>query len=228
VNTVNKQTQLPNGQKIVMWSDNYVTTQLVVDGAAGTLAQGQSRTTKQVAWPGPEWTALDQGYLSWAFDPVLCTANSGSLTNGTLYLVRVHLPVAASVTNVAMYTTGATVAGLVSGQNFMALYTGAGALVAATADQTTNFATNGAQVRALVGGPFALAAGDYYVGVYCNGTTNPAFAKVASIASGALANINLSAPTLRFATANTGLTTAMPATLGGQTALTNAIWAALS
>lgn len=194
-----------------------------VAGSAGT---GSAPARSDHVHPRYQWTPPDHNLLAWTEDPRVA-ANSGALTvAGTLYLQRLHLPVAASVTNIVMVVTnGLTTA--VSGQNFAVLYTAAGARVGVSADQSTAWASNGAKTMALASGPFSCAAGDYYIGVWSNATGLPSFAR-ASSQSAQLINVGLSAPNLRTCTADTGLTTAAPATLGSQTSSSLGLWAALS
>lgn len=72
----------------------------------------------------------------------------------------------------------------------------------------------------------SVAAGDFFVALYTNGTTKPTLAR-AGIALAAINGLNSAANAI-WATANTGLTTAMPATLGTFTAATNPIWVGVS
>jgi len=194
-----------------------------VAGSAGTAT---TPARSDHVHPRYQWAPPDHNLLAWTEDPRVA-ANSGSLSvAGTLYLQRVHLPVAASVTNVVMVVTSALTTAT-SGQNFAALFTSAGALVAQSADQSTAWATTGTKTMALAGGPHSCAAGDYYLGVWANASGLPAFAR-ASSQSAQLVNVGLSAPNLRSCTANTGLTTAAPSSLGSQTSSSLALWAALS
>lgn len=167
----------------------------------------------------------DHGRLAWTFDPALAVS-SNTTTAGVLQFARLNLGQAATVTNVDLYavTNGST---LTSGQCFAALYDSAGVLVAQTVDQAASWASSGLKSMALVGGPYARQAGDYYVAWWHNGTTGPGWARIANQAA-ALANLSLSAPNLRFGTANTGLTTTAPAPLGAQSAGQITWWAALS
>lgn len=174
-----------------------------------------------------EWDPADHNFLAWTVDPGVLPATSSALSSaGTLHLVRLHVPTAISVTNIVIYVSvaGST---LTAGQCFAALYTAAGARVAVTADQATAWASTGVKTMALASGPFSLTAGDHYVGMWFNGTTGPTLARSAGLGA-AITNIGLSAPNLRCATADTGLTTAAPATLGAQTAAGILWWVALS
>lgn len=171
------------------------------------------------------WTPGDHGRLAWTCDPAL-VVSSNTTSAGQLVFARVHLGQAAPVTNVDLYasTPGST---LTAGQCFAALYDSAGALIGVTADQAASWVTGGLKSMALVGGPFVRQPGDYYIAWWHVGTTGPAWARVANQATG-LANLGLSAPNNRFGTANTGLTTTAPPTMGAQTAGQITWWAALS
>ena len=158
---------------------------------------------------------------------MVATANSILPAAGTLYLCRVHVPVAASVTNILAAITNAG-DGLTSGQCFAGLWNASsGALVGATADQSANWATTGVKTMALSRGAVKLTAGDYYIGIYANGPTLPNFARGNNQIGGAFANAGLSGG-FRVATANTGLTGSPPTTLGALTAANTAWWLALS
>jgi peptidoglycan/xylan/chitin deacetylase (PgdA/CDA1 family) len=175
--------------------------------------------------PRCEWAASDNGLIAWAYDPALAGVNS-SLPNaqGTMQVVKLHNPTQVTVTNIilAISTAGAT---LTSGQNFATLYNSTGALVGTTADQATNWQTNGAKIMGISGGPVTLNAGDCYVGFWSNGTTMPSFSRASS---SAIINVGLSSANSRFGIANTGLTTATPGTLGTVSVQSLSFWAGLS
>jgi hypothetical protein len=174
------------------------------------------------------WTAADNGWLTWNFDLSLCPATFNALTGGTIYLQRLNLRRACSVTNVIIFvgTAGGT---LTTAQNFGGLYNSAGTLVAATADQTTNWGSTGLKTMALAAGPFALQAGYYYLALVSNGTTPIAPARVQN-SSGPLVNAGIgTAATKRWAlnaTAQTSLPGSL--TLSSNTDGNLAIWSALS
>ena len=180
------------------------------------------------AVPGAQPSSM--GLQGWTYDPAFATQSSPpSGVAGRLQLARVRCPAPFAATAVRLYvaTAGAT---LTAGQNLAGLYTAAGSLIAPTADLSSganSFLTADANSFALTGGPFNLPAGDYYVAWYYNGTTAPAFARAGSI-NGPLSNLGQSAPGLRFAIADTGLTTALPASFGSQSIASNCWWAGIS
>lgn len=186
--------------------------------AASTVAIGD-HTHYEPARPS------DRGLIAWNM-PISVAANSTVVSPaGTLFLMKIRRVPAGNITNVCllMSVVGST---LTTGQCFAALYTSAGVLVGQTADQAANWsATAALKTMALVGGPYPVAAGDYYVGWWYNGTTGPQFLRGLS---SALYNSGTTAPTLETATANTGLTTTAPNPFGTQTSQNNAWFAAVS
>lgn len=167
------------------------------------------------------------GFLAMTFDPAL-TQGSISLTSGTVSMARIDLPAAATVNTI---TVGSTTAGsgLVAGQSFAGLYDSAGTRVAVSADQSASWASTGEKNVALTA-PYAAAAGTYYVGLLCNGTTPISFVRGstgAPIAS--LVNHGLTAATARWATGPTSQTT-LPAsiTMASRTLSPTAYFVALS
>lgn len=198
------------------------TTVPLADGPLGTAGSSTSPSPRDHVHPRTNWSAPDHGLLTWTFDPAAAGVGI-TIVGGTLYLARVHLPVAGSVTNIVCRVSvgGGT---LTAGRCFGALYTAAGALIGVTADQSGSWNSTGTKTMALAGGPFAQAAADYYVGLWWNGTTSPTFS--GGTTSGG-ASAGLSAPNLRFATADTGLTTTAPANFGAQVTA-GSIWLGLS
>jgi hypothetical protein len=166
----------------------------------------------------------DHGYLSWNFDPIICQSTSTVLgANGTCYVQKLRIDRPTSVTNINTWvlTAGAT---LTASQCLAGLYDGSKNLVAVTGDQSATWNSTGHKTMALTGGPFTLQPGYYYVVLMANGTTRPAFLR----ATGNAHNANLAAASSRWASADTGRTTTLPATLGAFTATANPYWVALS
>jgi len=189
--------------------------------SAGTVAAGDHIHSTLAANSAP-----DHNYLAWTGEPAVYGAATTILaSNGLMYVARIALREAKTISTISMYCVvqGAT---LTSGQNFAALYSGAGALLSQSVDQSTAWATIGLKAMTLAG-PQAVPAGYVYVGLWGNGTTLPTFARASHQAAG-LSNAGLAAPNLRFATADTGRTTTAPATIGTQTASLIQWWIALS
>ncbi|HEY5667692.1 MAG TPA: glycosyl hydrolase family 28-related protein [Candidatus Saccharimonadales bacterium] len=164
----------------------------------------------------------DHSLLAWAYDPAL--ANSGSqVGSGTLAVVKVPVSQATTISNIVLYVTTAG-SGLTTGQCFAGLYNSAGTLLSSTADQSTAWQSTGSKAMALAV-PQAVSADFVYVCFYATGTTMPTFARSTG---NAIDNVNLSASQSRFASANTGLTTQLPGTLGALTASALSWWVGLS
>lgn len=171
------------------------------------------------------WRASDQGLVAWSVDPATMQGGTILPTGGLLQVVRVRA-LSAVATSIEMYVTVGG-ASLTSGQCFAALFNGAGALlgagaVTASAHSTGAAGWGDAGPKSL---PLTVAQGitpyaDYLIGFFANaGSTLPTFARAAAVASGAALNVGMSAPTFRFSSADSGLTTAMPANVGTQTAI---------
>jgi hypothetical protein len=171
------------------------------------------------------WTPQAYGYKAWTYDPVHIY-NGGTVSSGFLYVAAIYIPFATTVTNVLLHI-GVIDAALVSGRNFAALYQD-GNRLGATADQTSAWGTVGIKTMALTGGAVSVNAGLAYVGWFANNgsaTTTLQFGRSLG-PSGVTAVYN--SPLTRYAYANSGLTTATPATLTGFTAVNSAFWAAVS
>ncbi len=180
------------------------------------------RSGSTVAIPLPA-SAADHGYAAWTTDPLSASVATPILTNGLMYVARLKLAAAATVSTVSVYvTTGGTT--LTSGQSRLALFDASRVLLATSADQSAAWATAGLKAAAVT--PQALPAGYCFVGLWANGVALPTLACGTSLAAG-LVNAGLSAPNLRFATADTGLTTTAPGTVGAMTAAAASIWVAL-
>lgn len=173
----------------------------------------------------PTVLPLDHGFLTWSYDPALAAAGTIIGNGGTLYVVKLKLAQAATVTNIVMEvsTAGAT---LTAGQNFAALYSAAKALLAVTADQTTPWQSTGLKTMALAQAQ-AVPAGTVYACWWTVGSTLPTFTRGTAL-NAVQPNAGLSAANSRYSTADGSLTTTAPATIGTQTAASAAYWVALS
>jgi hypothetical protein len=195
-----------------------------------TIAQGRVTTASLDSRLAGRYifTAPDHNLLAWTFDPNVANAVTVLTPAGTMNVARIKLPAAASITNIVMYTSNGTT--LTTGQCFAALYSSAGTLIGQTADQAANWVSGSSiKTMALTGGPFVRTAGDLYVGFWYNGTTGPGVARAPGTGlSAAILNAGLAAPNLRYATADTSVTTTAPPSIGTQTAAANSWWIALS
>jgi hypothetical protein len=193
-------------------------------GAIGAAGGSTMASASDHVHPRSHWAPEDHNLITWTQDPATCAAGQLIPTAGQVQFARIHLPEAKTITNILLFVSAAGVT-LTSGQCFAALYNSSKALIAATADQATNWQSTGTKTMALSGGAQALAAGDYLVAFYANGSTLPTMLRGVSQS---VVNAGLSASTSRYGTADSGLTTAMPSTLGTLSGASNAWWAALS
>lgn len=169
------------------------------------------------------WTPDQYGLLTWTCDPFLATGTTNPGPAGTIFPCRLYTYVPIRVTNlhIAITTAGAT---LTAGQNKAAIFDAAGNLLGTTVDQATAWQSTGFKTMALTA-PVDVPAGFFDVGHWYNGTTAPTLMRGnASV----FANLGLVGASLRFASANTGLTTTAPATLGAKSSTGTSLWWAVS
>jgi hypothetical protein len=139
-------------------------------------------------------------------------------------VVKVKLASSSTASNILMIVSTAGVT-LTSGQCFAGLYSGAGVLLSATADQSVAWQSTGVKTMAL-SATQAVVAGTYYVAFYANGTTLPAFR--IGTGSSLPGSVNLSTANARFALVNASLTTSLPGSLAAFTGTTFSWWVGLS
>jgi hypothetical protein len=169
----------------------------------------------------------DHGLIAWSVPIDYAAASSlmSAIGAGVLHLTRIRRVPAATITNLHSHVAvaGAT---LTAGQCFAALYTAAGTLLGVTASQHTAWQSVGSKTMALTA-PVAVPAGDYYVGLWYNGTTAPTMIRSGS-GTGGSNTVGQVSGSFNSSSADTGLTTTAPATLGAQTAAAIRYWVALS
>lgn len=157
----------------------------------------------------------DFGWGGWSHDIAACFNTPVALpVAGLVYLVALPIHGIQTITNLII-NVGTAGSGLTSGQNFAGLYQN-GAFLAATADQSTNWASTGAKVMALSTPQLVNSAnGVVYAAFFANGTTRPALYE-AAIGSAAWQAIAASGVFKRWTydSTNTGRTTSFPTTLG--------------
>jgi hypothetical protein len=168
----------------------------------------------------------DRGYLAWTQPITVMGGSTVVPTAGLLNLRRIRRVPAGPVTNIVTYISGAGVT-LTAGQCFAALFTSAGVPVGTTADQSVAWVSTGLKPMALAGGPYSVAAGDYYVGFWFNGTTGPSIPRSGTINAN-LTNAGLAAPDFDSASANASVTTTAPNPFTAQTSVVYEWWFALS
>jgi hypothetical protein len=171
----------------------------------------------------------DLGFLAWTYDPELINQTAFTApASGTVQIDRINVRTAILVTNIVTYvgTIGVT---LTSGDSLLGLYLNSGTRIGITADQSAAWVSTGVKTAALVGGPFLLVPGIYWVARLSVGTTPPAFARW-NATSASITNIGSNATgQFRAATNVTGQTTLPSPLVPASSAATNVnMWAALS
>jgi hypothetical protein len=184
---------------------------------------------------GNSWLPADMGYITWAYDPAPVPFTPRLPAFGVLTLIGVWIR-AGSATAATIALDLATLgSGLTAGQNLTGLYSGTGALLGFSADQTATWNTGGStgyKTAALTqqsAGSLTNLAGLCWVAVLVNGsTTAPAFGAGNNI-SGTLANGPVSVATARYVTNGSALT-ALPASItpSANVLAQQTFWAAVS
>lgn len=209
-------------------SGNNPGTTVVSNAPAGMVViGGQPLGSLNLKQAAAGWLPQDSGYLTWNYDPSLTGSGATALTAGAITLIRVNVRTTMTVTSVVagIKTAGS---GLTSGQCFAGLYSSSGTLIAATADQASNWGTGtGIKTMALAGGPYTLAPGYYWVALVANGTTPPVFFYNQN-SNAALANAGTSVSAARWAANGTGTTLPPAITPASNTLSQITLWAALS
>jgi hypothetical protein len=183
--------------------DSRITGALQASG--GTISGNLAITGNALGADSP----AGHGVAAWCYDPALAV-NSTQLTAGTVYLVRVNIAAAVTVTKIYWWVAN-TGSGATTNQNLAGLYDSAGTLLASV-NVDTSFST--ATLKTTTIAATALSAGAFYwVGLLFNASVTPTLAR----ASGwtgveAAANLGLAASAYRFAKNGTGRT-ALPSPL---------------
>jgi hypothetical protein len=146
---------------------------------------------------------VNHGFTAWSYDPV-AAINTSLLTNGTVYLTKVHIPDDVTITKLYWWVTtiGATAT---AGQNFVGLYSSAGTRLAATGVDA-DITTTGLKTTTISGQ--ALTAGSFvWVAMVFNAGTAPTVARgTGSTGIATAVNAGLTAGIYRFATNGTSQT----------------------
>jgi hypothetical protein len=195
-----------------------------VDGALTAL----TASVNSVPVPGGVWHPFDLGFLAWAYDPATAT-NSTLTVNGTVYLTRVILRSAQTVSKLSVGITTAA-SSVTANESFLGLYNSSGTLVASTSAGTLDtLITSAGILTASVSTPYAAPVGDYWVAFLNNATTAATLAR-SSGASLSIANGGAAASAYRFAVNGTTQTTLPSPITPGSNTLSGAftMWAAAS
>lgn len=168
----------------------------------------------------------DHGLIAWNYLPAQAAQALQAVTQQVRITRMPALPEGRTVTSVCMFVTTASTGGT-AGQNFMGLYSAAGALLGSTADATTAFSTTGPKVLALAA-PAVVPAGVYYVALLATATTPLQFAGCTSLAS-LMTNFNQTASQSSYANVP-GSFTSLPVsiTMSGLTQTSFGMWAGMA
>lgn len=214
--------------------DNRITTNTSDIGALqGTVSSHTTQidtantniTNLQTATATLDWQPQDMNMKAWTQDPAGCGSTGSASTSGVMYLSRVLLRNAATISNL-YYTVATAGVTLTAGQNWCGLYNSTGTKLAEGPDQSTAMTSLGTKTVAIT--PQALAAGSYYIALLTNGATPPQFMR-GNGASGSALNVGLTVSTGRFLDFGTGQTT-LPASVNLASAAFNAAarWGAMN
>lgn len=158
------------------------------------------------------WLPSDHGMIGWTGDPYT-TNGTTTAAAGLLYLWGVKVPIATTVTNICLATSGTAGSGTSTG-TFAGLYNAAGTLLGQTADIGALLVAGAGNKIVPLTAAVAVPAGFYWVGFVANlSVTQPSMRSWqnagASIPSW---NYNLAAAQSRTAVNGTGLV-ALPGTI---------------
>lgn len=195
--------------------------------ALGDVSAGGAVTGDNVsATAANRWEPADHGWKVWAYDPAFVVAGT-LLTGGTVKLDRFNIRSDITV-NTAYFWSSVTGSGLTADQNYIGIYSLAGARLITVDVDVAMAATAGLQTVAL-GSTLSLPAGSYWFAWLTNGGTAPTIARATALTAGtAVLNGGLTAATARSATGPTSQTT-LPTSITPASNTTNfaAMWFAL-
>ncbi|MFC8490717.1 hypothetical protein ACFUJU_07905 [Streptomyces sp. NPDC057235] len=169
----------------------------------------------------------DQTLLAWTFDPATNITAQTALTSGQLYMVRLPIRTAATISTVVV-PVGTAGSSLTAGQSLVGLYDQTGTLLGQSADQSASWTSTGVKNVSLTS-PVSVSAGYYVVAIMSTGTTPPSIFRGSNASIGAaFPNVGLSTENSRFAVHGAGLT-ALPSSvsMGSRTPTTGAVWVGL-
>ncbi|MEV1096491.1 hypothetical protein AB0I87_13600 [Streptomyces sp. NPDC049952] len=170
----------------------------------------------------------DQGLISWSFDPSAAVNFSAPL-GGSVYLVKVILRRAATISKVVLHTVAAG-SGLTANQNYAGLYTTSGTRVGVTASQSSAWTTANNTLSMALTASYSASAGAYYVAFVANGSVRPGFVSGSNLGTARTAgNANLTSSGYRYCIGATGQTS-LPTNISISSATpdANAYWAGLA
>jgi len=152
----------------------------------------------------------DHGLIAWAYDPATGCNGTTLAVNGTMYLSTLSFRVTTTI-NKIWYMASTVGATPTSGQNWMGLYTAAGARVASGAADSLVTLFNAA-VGVTFATPYVAVPGRYWVAMLFNATTPPTMSRTSASVNAFNNGAITSAASYRFATNGTSQTV-LPASI---------------
>ncbi|MEU7978255.1 glycosyl hydrolase family 28-related protein [Micromonospora sp. NPDC049081] len=172
---------------------------LTISRATGDTVLGASLDV--VAQALGIWTPRNAGLVAWTFDPANVSTGK-STVNGTLYMVAVLVPRAATVTKILWGNNTAGVSAT-AGQNWVGLIGPTGTMLA-SAGVDADVSTTGLRTTTI--SSTAVTPGRYWVAMLFNASTPPQVYRGSDL-NATLANAGQAGSSTRWATNGTGLTT---------------------
>jgi hypothetical protein len=159
-------------------------------------------------------SATDQGFKAWVGDPIGFLSPSVAPAAGILYLARIAVQSAVTVTKICTFVATAASGATVQANTYLALFSADGQTqYGVTSDISSSFSTAGLITPSITSS--LLTPGYYYVALVI-GTVATTTAKIPIFAGAVFfngyPNMNLTASAARWATQGTGLS-AMPSTV---------------
>lgn len=176
---------------------------LVYDDATGDITLNYTGEVGGAGGTGNPKPSM-HNMVSWSIDPA-ASGSSTAPSAGDLVLLRVNVPVEATIASVVLQIA---TAGVSLTNCFLGLFGMDGTRLALSADQSTAFQTGGAKVVPFTTPP-QIPAGDYYLAILIGGGTPPAISRGASAT---VTNLGTAAGSFRSCVCGTGLT-AIPASI---------------
>lgn len=165
------------------------------------------------------WSPTDYNFVAWTFD-IINAANSAALESGEMFVTRLKIQSSQDI-NRAHFIVSQSGSGLANA--YAAIYQD-GNLLGQSANAATAFQSTGGKTLTF-SSPISVNAGYIDVGLWITGTSMPSIGRAGQLSGTA---DFLTGDDSRYATANTGLTTTAPSTLGTKTVSALSVWGAVS
>lgn len=196
-------------------------TRVGITGSVDATSLTKRIAVLEAAGSPPAWAPADSNLLAWSADPMYGIGSVSAMNAGTLYLTKIKIPTAGTVTNISVRRTASTALTGV----YLALFNSAGALLSQSASAHVAFGSSGLKTVALSVAQ-AVTPGFFFVGAWYTGTSLT-LGTVPGVIGDDM-NFGLASPNFRMSISTTGLTTTAPNPFGAQTSSTLSPWAALS